>query len=265
MAAGDRAESLRRMVEVTGLGIAATYFLDPEHGAARRRAARRWVAAAISYHRSAEPPLSSAVSEEVAEPPHDAPVEPASAVAEPPVPAHDEVVLVTAPVRVAPTLGREAPWPRWGWALVMTVTLCAVAAFAAVGVGIWAVEKHRSTTTVTTATIPKEAAGAARILADPTARRVVGTATTGRILLRIDSDGGALAVDGLPPLPANELYRVWVTASGTTTAVGSFTNTAALLGIQKPLTSGDRVVITPERPAGSATPRGSHVASVTVP
>jgi hypothetical protein len=254
MAAADRAESVRRLVELTGLGIAATYFFDPEHGAGRRRAAREWIAGAVADRRVAT----------VSAPAEPAP-EPAPVPAEEPAPVRDEVVVVTtAPAPPAWSLAQETQWPRWGWALVLTITLCAIAATAAVGIGIWAIESGSSTVTVTTATVPAAVASAAQVLADPTAQRVTGSAPTGTVVLRVGAAGSALAVAGLPP-PANDVYRVWVDASGTTTRAAAFTGTSALVWIRTPLSSGDRVTITREHAGAVGTaPHGPRVASVTV-
>jgi hypothetical protein len=262
MAVGDRVESMRRIAELTGLGIAATYFLDPEQGADRRRAARRWIAAAIGDGR--DPPGGSTAGTGTAEPPTvDEPSVGRPSPSEPP--RRDEVViLTTARPQVAPAPPREI-WPRWGWPLVVAVTLCAIGAFAAIGVGIWAIDTHHSTTTLTTATIPRRLTLGAQILADPAARRVTGTASTGTVLLRTDAAGAALAVGGLPELSRKQVYRVWIEASGATTAAGAFRDTATLVTIAQPLTDGDQITITREPVGGDArAPHGQKVASVLV-
>jgi hypothetical protein len=128
-----------------------------------------------------------------------------------------------------------------------------IAAFAAVGIGIWAIE-HRSSTTVRTITRPDFSA--ASVLADPTARRIIGTAGSGRVLLRLDADGAALAVDGLPALPPQTTYRVWTTTAGVTTGAGSFPGRRAVLAL-KAIGPGTRITIT--------RPSGSRIATLTVP
>ncbi|HET7137807.1 MAG TPA: anti-sigma factor [Gaiellaceae bacterium] len=252
MAGSSRAESARRLVELTGLGIAATYFLDPALGARRRRAAWSRVAGARSEREARE--LTPATLELHT-------VEPEPLPPEPPEPPAELVLIDTE--RSSPDGDRheEAQWPGWGWPLVLTITACAVVAFAAVGLGIWAIE-HR-TPTARTVTTPSTAA--APVLADPTARRVVGEATRGSILLRLNPTGAALAVDGLPPLPPRARYRVWIRRTGTTTPAGTFAGQRAILAL-RPLASGSRVTITREPSAASAAaPRGPLVASAIVP
>jgi hypothetical protein len=252
MAAADRAESVRRIVELTGLGIAATYFLDPEHGPGRRRAARRWLAGAVADRRH-ETVVAPVEHEEPA---------PAPAPPEEPRAVREEVVVVTTTPAPALPQPQEPQWPRWGWALVTTITLCAIAATAAVGIGSWAIETDGSTVTVTTATVPAQITSAAQILADPTARRITGSATTGTVVLRTDSAGSALALAGLPQLPAAHVYHVWVNAK----RIAGFTKTAALLWIPSTLTGGDRVTVTRDRAgAGAAAAHGPQFASVVVP
>lgn len=265
MAGSARTESVRRLVELTGLGIAATYFLDPNHGAERRRAVLRWAAGARHDPRAtvspvaAMPPVAEA-HPAITEP--DVP-EPAPAGAETapmPEPEPSELVLLAADEPSGGAGAEGGYWPAWGWPLVLTITICAVAAFAAVGLGIWAIE-HR---TPTTRTVVVRDVRAASVLADPTAARVIGSATRGSVLLRLDSRGAALAVDGLPPLAAGERYRVWVTVGGSERAVGSFAAPRAILPM-KPLASGSRVTITREAAgAGPDAPHGPQVASVAV-
>jgi hypothetical protein len=238
VAGSSRTDAARRVVELTGLGIAATYFLDPTHGAERRRTAWRWLAGGRTAPVAAPAAVEQPAVVEVALP---APPEPP-----------EELVLLSSDRLPAAAPPREAvDWPSWGWALVLTITVCALAAFAAVGLGIWAIEHRDSTTTVRTITRPD--VGAAAVLADPTARRIIGTANPGQLLLRVDPDGAVLAVAGLPP---QTTYRVWVTAAGTTTAAGSFTGPRAILTL-KPIGSGSRVTIT--------RPGGSRIATLAVP
>jgi len=254
------------MIELTSLGIAATYFLDPDRGAERRRAARRWVTAGVRRDREMKEPLPAGVvvaagpatttaAPSVFEggPTYDEPATPS---------APDELVLLSSEELSGTVLpGQGGQWPRWGWALVLTITICAIAAFAAVGLGIWAI-KHRTTTTRTLTTT---VGGAAPVLADPAARRVVGTATQGHLILRLNSAGSALAVDGLPTLATGSRYRVWIDGDGKTTVAGGFAARRAILSM-KPLSKGSRVTITRE-PAAAPTdkPRGPQVARVSVP
>jgi hypothetical protein len=255
---------VRRVVELTGLGIAATYFLDPTHGAERRRAALGWISGAGGARGIEQPPRVAAVAAApvtARDEPAPAP-EPVSDVPSGPAEASDELVLLSSAQPAGSVqAARDVAWPAWGWALVVTITICAVAAFAAVGLGIWAIE-HRTSTTTRTITTP--AASAAPVLADPAAERIVGTAKQGRVLLRVDSAGAALAVDGLPT-PAGGRYRVWITNGETTTAAGEFSREQAVLAL-KPLASGSRLTITRE-PAGAAidAPHGPQIAVVTVP
>jgi hypothetical protein len=258
VAGSTRAESARRIVELTGLGIAATYFLDPIHGAERRRTAWGWVAGSRADRRVAGAPAPAALVEPapVAE---DAPLP-----APEPEPEPEELVLLGGELlggtaaSVAP--GRDLYWPSWGWPLVLTITVCSLAAFAAVGVGVWAIT-HRATDTRTVVTPDLRAAA---VLADPAARRIVGTAVSGNVLLRLDAAGAALSVAGLPPLPRGRRYRVWVTTGGTATAARSFAGRRAVVALP-PLPARSRVTITRE-PAGARpdAPRGPGIATVTV-
>ncbi len=250
MAGNSRAESVRRMVELTGLGIAATYFLDADKGAERRRAAWGLVAGRRSAHQVLAP---AAVSEPAPMPAEQTAPEPEAL----PPATPEELVLLRSE---RPTSTNSTSWPSWGWAFVITITICAIAAFAAVGLGIWAIG-HRTTTTHTVTT---QLPGVARVLADPTARRIVGNAAKGNVILRLDSTGAALAVDGLPPLRPGTRYRVWISDGSTTTAAGGFAGRRAVL-VLKPIVPGSRVTITRE-PAGPApgAPRGPQVATVTV-
>lgn len=254
---------MRRVVELTGLGIAATYFLDPNRGSARRRAAWSFVAGG---RRASEP-----------QPPRAAVVAPAAAPAEPPAPEPEPVGAEPAPPPQEPgelvlVRGDELPgaapepdgrWPAWGWTLVVTITVCALAAFAAVGLGIWAIEHRTATTETRTVTTP--ATAAAPVLADPVARRIIGRASEGNVILRLDAGGAALAVDALPALAPGSRYRVWITEGGATTAAGGFAGRRTVLAL-RPLAAGSRVTITRE-PAGAAPDRqsGPQVASVGVP
>jgi hypothetical protein len=256
VAGSTRAESARRIVELTGLGIAATYFLDPTHGAERRRTAWGWVAGSRTDRRTVDAPAPAALAEA-------APVV-EEAPELPPEPEPDELVFLGGEVlggtAASASSGRDLDWPSWGWALVLTITVCSVAAFAAVGVGVWAIT-HRTTDTRTIVTPDLRAAA---VLADPAARRIVGTAVSGNVLLRLDADGAALSVAGLPLLPQGRRYRVWVSAGGTTRAAGSFDGRRAVLAL-RPLPAGSRVAITRERRGAAAgAPRGPRVASVTV-
>jgi hypothetical protein len=241
---------VRRIVELTGLGIAATYFLDPERGAERRRAAWGFIAGARHAPAMPEPVALQAAPE---------PEKPFAA----PDPAEELVLLTSEQLTGSAPPDAELYWPSWGWALVVTITVCALAAFAAVGLGIWAIEHRTSATTTRTVTAPDTRA--APVLADPTARRIIGTAPVGRVLLRLNSDGAALAVDGLPPLAPGARYRVWISAAGATTAAGAFASTRAVLTL-RPLVSGSRIMITRE-PANAApgAPSGPQLATVTVP
>lgn len=241
MAGDSKTDAARRIAELTGLGIAATYFLDPMHGAQRRRTAWRLIAGGRA-------PQVGVEEQPAVEPVRPAPPEPV----EPPEPPEELVLLGSdRPVATAP-LRDEVVWPSWGWALVLTITVCAIAAFAAVGIGIWAIE-HRGSTKVRTITRPDF--GAASVLADPTARRIIGTASRGRVLLRLDADGAALAVDGLPTLPAQTTYRVWITTAGVTSPAGEFTGRRAVLALSA-IAPGSRITIT--------RPSGSQVATLTV-
>jgi hypothetical protein len=253
MAGSSRAESARRLVELTGLGIAATYFLDPSHGAQRRRAVWRWVAGA--HGERAPEQLATAPPVELPE------VAPEPQPPEPPEPPEELVLIDTERLSLDPAPHEEAQWPGWGWALVLTITVCSVVAFAAVGLGIWAIEQR----TPASRTVTTQATAAAPVLADPTARRVIGNAVQGSILLRLNPTGAALAVDGLPPLPPQARYRVWIRGAGTTTAAATFARPRAILALG-PLASGSRVTITRE-PAGarSPAPRGPVVATAIVP
>jgi hypothetical protein len=254
VAGSARAESVRRVVELTGLGIAATYFLDPNHGSARRRAAWGWVVGARSDRVEPQPP--PAALELAPEPePEPADVEPHELAQEP-----GELVLVSGEGLTGAAPEQGAQWPTWGWALVLTITVCALAAFAAVGLGIWAI-KHRTTET---RTVTAPVTSAAPVLADPTARRVIGTATQGHVILRLDDGAAALAVDALPPPGAGRRYRVWITNGGTTSAAGGFAGRRAILTL-RPIASGSRVTITREPAAAPPAPSGPQVASVTVP
>jgi hypothetical protein len=256
---------VRRVVELTGLGIAATYFLDPTHGVERRRAALGWIAGARGV-RGNEQSLQAVAG---AATPVAAPEKPVALESEPtsdeppqlPEASQELVLLSRAQLAEKARTRRDVEWPAWGWALVITITICAVAAFAAVGLGIWAI-KHRTSTTTRTVIAP--ATSAAPVLADPAAARIVGSAKQGRVLLRVDAAGAALAVDGLPPLSGGRLYRVWITNGGTTTATGDFVGQRAVLAL-KPLASASRLRITREA-AGAApdAPRGPQVAIVTV-
>lgn len=229
----SRADSARRIVELTGLGIAATYFLDPTHGAERRRTAWRWIAGSWAAPAVVEQPPVVEVGPPV-----------------PPEPPAELVLLSSDRLPAAAPPTDELDWPSWGWALVLTITICALAAFAAVGLGIWAIEHRTTATTVRTITRPD--VGAAPVLADPTARRIIGNANPGRLLLRVDQDGAVLAVDGLPP----GAYRVSVTAGGTTMPAGAFSGRRAILAL-RPVGPGSRVTITG--------PGGARVATLAVP
>jgi hypothetical protein len=259
MADNSRAESVRRVVELTGLGIAATYFLDPERGPARRRAALAAVTRRRGRPEAREPgPIATATPG----------LEPLVAHEDPRAPTAppEELLLVTTDQLQTPASARdEVQWPTWGWALVITITLSAIAAFAAVGLGIWAIDHRAATTTTTTRTVTVADVNAAPVLADPTARRVVGTAPQGAIILRLDHMGAALVASGLPELKPGRLYRVWLSSAGMTTAVGEFDKRRTILAL-RPLAPGSRVAITREA-AGStvAAPRGPQVATTTVP
>jgi hypothetical protein len=261
VAGNSRAESLRHVVELTGLGLAATYFLDPTQGARRRRAAWGWVAGARGEREAAEPgpPATVAVSAPatVLEP------EPEEVSPPQPEPSEELVLLDGEQLGLSAATREEAQWPGWGWPLVVTITVCALAAFAAIGLGIWAIKERNPTTT--TRTVVRRDASAAPVLADPVARRIIGTAAQGNVLLRTDEAGAALAVDGLPPLAPGSRYRVWVTASGQTTRAGSFAGRRAVIAL-KPLASGSRVTVTRERStAPPGAPHGPQVAAAAVP
>jgi hypothetical protein len=245
----DRTDSLRRIVEVTGLGIAATYFLDPEHGAERRRAA--WALVAGGRGGPSVPEVAATVPEPAAE---ESPA--------PVIPPEELVLLTRDPVVVSDRAEGDVHWPAWGWPFVVTITICAIAAFAAVGLGIWAIE-HRTPAAAKPAAAPPGASAAA-VLADPTARRIIGTASQGSVILRLDPSGAALAVSGLAPLPPGSRYRVWITVAGNTTAAGTLTGRSDLLPL-RPLTPSSRITITREVADSEVdAPHGPRVAAVTV-
>jgi Anti-sigma-K factor rskA len=249
---------VRRVVELTGLGIAATYFLDARRGAERRRAAWGLIAGTRGGHVQELQPAAALATDPVP-----APAEPSDDRSPAPPELPEELVLLSSEQLSSSALPKaEGYWPSWGWALVLTITICAIAAFAAVGLGIWAIE-HRTTTT-TTRTVTTQLTGAAPMLADPTARRIIGTAIQGSVILRLDSTGAALAVAGLPALPRASRYRVWIATAGAPTAAGGFAGRSAVL-VLKPLDPGSRVTITREPAEGpSDAPHGPQVATLSV-
>jgi hypothetical protein len=250
-----RADSVRRLVEVTGLGIAATYFLDPDHGAERRRAAWAVVTGGRGGSPVSEPPSTPAAAASATEP---APPDPEPVAA----PPEELVLLRTDRLPAGDRAEGDVHWPAWGWPFVVTITICAIAAFAAVGLGIWAIE-HR-TSTATKPVAATRGATTAAVLADPTARRIIGTATVGSLILRLDQTGAVLAVGRLAPLPPGSRYRIWITVAGTTRAAGTLTSRSDLVPL-RPLARGTRITVTRERAGSPAdAPHGPQVAAVTV-
>jgi hypothetical protein len=268
-AGSGRSDELRHLVELTGIGIAATYFLDAENGAARRLAARSWLAGKIATERSTRASLPLEVP----------PTPPKEHVN--PEAARDGGTTATAIVReeisVPPSRGFDqrlldeddrTEWPRWGWPLVIAITASAVAAIAAIGVGIWAVQTTSSDTNPPTAVTvaPIHSAGLA-VLADPTTQRIAGTATSGTVvLLRTQSGRAVLVVAGVGPPPPARVYRLWIENDRVANATGRLTEGSGVVTLEGVVPEGARVIVSEERTGASATaPRGPVVATVQVP
>jgi anti-sigma-K factor RskA len=145
--------------------------------------------------------------------------------------------------------------PQRRRAVVPALTaVAAVAAAVAIGLGIWATQLSSDLDSTRAALAAQQQA--AEVVADPGAQTVSLEAGRGRLV--VASDGrAALVLANLDPAPSGKAYEVWVIEEDAPPArAGLFKGAkgAELVGVERPVGSGDIVAVTLEKAGGVDAP-----------